>query len=90
LFANPPIDEERITIPHGGTLLLTTDGMNEASNLEGMDFGDDGVVNSLAAGHHKKAQLICEHLQNDIQAFAKGLPQGDDLTIVVIKRRLKK
>lgn len=89
LFANPPIDEERITIPYGGTLLLITDGLNEASNLEGRDFGDDGVAKSLAAGRHKKAQLVCEHLRDDIQIFSKGLAQGDDLTTVVIKRHIK-
>jgi len=90
LFGNLPIDEERITIPPGGMFLLITDGLNEASNLDGMDFGDDGVARSFIAGRNKRAQLICEHLRDDIQAFSKGLPQGDDLTTVVIKRRPKK
>lgn len=89
LFGNLPIDEERITIPPGGMFLLITDGLNEASNLEGDDFGDDGVAQSFIAGRHKRAQQICEHLWEDIQAFGKGLPQGDDLTAVVIKRRSK-
>ena len=90
LFGNLPLDEERIIIPPGGMFLLFTDGLNEASNLDGMDFGDDGVAQSFFAARQKRAQLICEHLWDDIQAFGKGLPQGDDLTAVVIKRRPKK
>jgi len=91
LFGNLPIDEERITIPAGGTLLLFTDGLNEASSLDGSEFGDDGrLSDSLASGRHKRAQHICEHLWDDIQVFGQGLPQGDDFTAVVIKRHAKK
>jgi sigma-B regulation protein RsbU (phosphoserine phosphatase) len=91
LFGNLPIDEERITIPPGGTLLLFTDGLNEASNLDGIEFGDDGrLSDSLASGRHKRAQRICEHLWDDIQVFGQDLPQGDDFTAVVIKRHSAK
>jgi sigma-B regulation protein RsbU (phosphoserine phosphatase) len=86
LFGNLPIDEERITIAPGGTLLLFTDGLNEASNIDGMEFGDDGLAGSLFSGRQKRAQRICEHLWNDIEAYSVGLPQGDDFTAVVIKR----
>ena len=87
LFGNLPIDEERITIPLGGTLLLFTDGLDEARNSDGIEFGDDDrLVDSLASGRHKRAQHICEHLWADIQVFSQGLPQGDDFTTVVIKR----
>ena len=91
LFGNLPIDEERITIPSGGTLLLFTDGLNEATNLDGLEFGDNGyLIDSLASGRHKRAQRICEHLWDHVQVFGQGLPQGDDFTTVVIKRHLAK
>lgn len=87
LFGNLPIDEERITIPPGGTLLLFTDGLNEASNADGVEFGDDGrLFDSLASARRKRAQRICEQLWDNIQTFSAGLPQGDDFTAVVVKR----
>ena len=87
LFGHLPIDEERIVIPPGGTLLLFTDGLDEASNVEGIEFGDDGrLTASLASARHKRAQRICEHLWADIQTFHDGLPQEDDFTAVIIKR----
>ena len=91
LFGHLPIDEERITIPPSGTMLLFTDGLNEVSNSEGIEFGDnDYLFESLASGRHKRAQRICEHLWDDIQVFGQGQPQADDFTAVVIKRHAAK
>ena len=91
LFGNLPIDEEQITIPVGGTMLLFTDGLNEATSVDNIEFGDAGhLFDSLISSRHKRAQRICEHLWADIQRFAQGLPQGDDFTTVVIKRHVTK
>ncbi|HSM70869.1 MAG TPA: SpoIIE family protein phosphatase [Anaerolineales bacterium] len=86
LFGNLPIDEESITIPHGGALLLFTDGLNEASNKDGSDFGDNALIESFSANLQKRAQLICESLWDAVQEFSEGLPQGDDFTVLAIKR----
>lgn len=90
LFGNLPIDEERISIPPGGTLLMFTDGLDEASNIDGIQFGEDGFLEeSLSSARHKRAQHICQHLWEDVLAFSEGLPQRDDFTAVVIKRRVQ-
>ena len=87
LFGNLPIDEERLTIPTGGILLLFTDGLNEASNPTGAEFGENRrLEESLTEARHKRAQNICQHLWDDVLVFSEALPQGDDFTTVVIKR----
>jgi sigma-B regulation protein RsbU (phosphoserine phosphatase) len=86
LFGNLPIDEERITIPLGGTLLLFSDGLNESCNIDEAEFGNDALAVSLSSGRHKRAQRICEHLWDAIHVYGQGMPQGDDFTAVVIKR----
>ena len=86
LFGNLPIDEERITIPPGGTLLLFTDGLNEASDMDGIEFGYEALAVSLSSDRHKRAQRICEHLWDVIHVYGQGMPQDDDFTAVVIKR----
>jgi len=86
LFGNLPIDEERITIPPGGTLLLFTDGLNEASDMDGIEFGYEALADSLSSGRRKRAQRICEHLWDVIHVYGQGMPQDDDFTAVVIKR----
>ena len=90
LFGNLPIDEERITIPPGGTLLLFTDGLNEASDRDGIEFGYEALAVSLSSGRHKRAQRICEHLWDVVHVYGQGMPQDDDFTAVVIKRLIIK
>jgi phosphoserine phosphatase RsbU/P len=90
LFGNLPIDEERITIPPGGTLLLFTDGLNEACDIDEIEFGYEALAVSLSSSRHKRAQRICEHLWDIIHDYGQGMPQGDDFTAVVIKRLIIK
>jgi serine phosphatase RsbU (regulator of sigma subunit) len=90
LFGNLPIDEEWITIPPGGTLLLFTDGLNEACDIEEIEFGYEALAVSLSSSRHKRAQRICEHLWDIIHDYGQGMPQDDDFTAVVIKRLILK
>src|SRR5262249_45391430 len=39
LLAAPLLDEQSVTIPTGGTLLLYTDGVTEAMDVQGAQFG---------------------------------------------------
>jgi len=90
LFGNLPIDEERITIPPGGTLLLFTDGLNEACDIDENEFGYEALAVSLSSGRHKRAQRICEHLWDAIHVYGQGIAQDDDFTAVVMKRLIIK
>ena len=81
---------ERITIPPRGTLLLFTDGLNEACDMDEMEFGYEALADSLSSSRHKRAQRICEHLWHIIHEYGQGMPQGDDFTAVVIKRLIVK
>jgi serine phosphatase RsbU (regulator of sigma subunit) len=86
LFADLPIDEQQITLPSGGTLLLFSDGVSETKDLQGEDFAPDMLYQSITANCGRPAQEICDQLWSDVQAHGRGLPQQDDFTIVVVKR----
>ena len=86
LFDNLPIDEQRIHLPPGGTLLLYSDGVSETKDIQGTDFAPDLLYQSMAANRTRPAQEICEQLWLDVQAHGQGLPQQDDFTSVVVKR----
>jgi serine phosphatase RsbU (regulator of sigma subunit) len=86
LFGDLPIDEQQISLPVGGLLLLFSDGVSETKNLQGEDFAPDMLYQSITANCGWPAQDICEQLWNDVQVHGRGLPQQDDFTIVVVKR----
>ncbi len=88
LFDNPPIDEQCINLPTGGTLLLYSDGVNETMDTQGTEFGFDSLNQTMAANCTRPAQEICGQLWQDIQAHGENLPQQDDFTTVVVKRSM--
>lgn len=88
LFDDLPIDEQHIQIPPGGILLLYSDGVNETADLRGMEFGVELIGQSISANRTKSAQKICGQLWQKVQAHGAGIPQQDDFTTVVIKRKL--
>ena len=90
LFEDPPIDEQCIHLPHGGTLLLYSDGITETMDVRGAEFGLDSVNQTMTANRALPAQEICEHLWEDVKAHGGDLPQQDDFTTVVVKRSRNK
>jgi serine phosphatase RsbU (regulator of sigma subunit) len=86
LFAALPIDEQSLSIPPGGTLLLYSDGVSETKDIHGIDFAPDLLYKSMQRNRTRPAQAICEQLWQDVQLHGEELPQQDDFTVVVVKR----
>ena len=86
LFENLIIDEQHILIPHGGMLLLYSDGISETMDTHGTDFGLDKLNQTLSNFRHHPAQQICEELWKAVQMHGENQPQQDDFTTVVVQR----
>jgi serine phosphatase RsbU (regulator of sigma subunit) len=69
----------------GDLLLLYTDGVSESSDPAGALFGDEGVLRVIRQARHCPAKEIVERLLQAARAHAGGLPQLDDMTVVVAK-----
>ncbi|CAN5901859.1 hypothetical protein BH23PLA1_BH23PLA1_23260 [soil metagenome] len=70
----------------GQVVALCTDGITEAWNPEGKQFGRDRFKQSLLRHAHHDADLILENIVRDVLDFRGIAPQLDDLTLVVLKR----
>jgi sigma-B regulation protein RsbU (phosphoserine phosphatase) len=86
MFCNARFQVHRLTLAHGDTVFLYTDGLTEARNREGQEYGLQRI-RALAARHLGKAPdgLISECLE-DLLSFGEGLKQTDDLTLLVLRR----
>lgn len=69
----------------GTVLLLGTDGIWEAHNSEGEQFGKDRLHQIIRANADKSAVAIKSAVLDAVGTFRGNLPQEDDITIVVIK-----
>jgi phosphoserine phosphatase RsbU/P len=68
----------------GDTLVLYTDGMTEARNSSGQQFGVDRVCNTIERSATQSAREVHATLLRELHAWSP-LPQ-DDVTCVVVRR----
>jgi serine phosphatase RsbU (regulator of sigma subunit) len=66
-------------------LLLMTDGVCEARAPDGAPFGLARALDAVRKNRSHTAQQILNALCRDVQEHSKGLPQEDDITLIVIK-----
>lgn len=86
LFDNVQIDHHEITIPRGGLVFLYSDGLNEAVDNSGSQFGLIRLNENLLRNRNENAQIICDHLWEAVQQHCGDIPHQDDFTTVLIKR----
>jgi sigma-B regulation protein RsbU (phosphoserine phosphatase) len=74
-------------LEHGERLLLHSDGLTEARNLQEREFGDQYV--EVIAGWHPESSAgsLVEALVGEWRVFMGNLPPDDDVSIAVVKRR---
>jgi sigma-B regulation protein RsbU (phosphoserine phosphatase) len=70
----------------GQVLALSTDGVTEAWNPQGEQFGRERFKQSLLRHARSSAVEIVESVIRDVLDFQGTAPKMDDLTLVVLKR----
>ena len=75
-----------IELAPGDLLVLLTDGVFEYFDPDGVAFGEDRVEAVLRAHHRESAAALSARLLGAVRAFARGAPQQDDVTMVLVKR----
>jgi len=66
-------------------LLLFTDGISEAEDVRGKDFGEPRLGRVLMEGKHETPAAIRERLLADLSVHGDGVEQADDETFVVAR-----
>jgi sigma-B regulation protein RsbU (phosphoserine phosphatase) len=86
MFCKMSFPVHGLTLAHGDTLFLYTDGLTEARNRAGAEYGLQRI-HALTARHAglEPAALISECLV-DLLSFREGLKQTDDLTLLAVQR----
>lgn len=70
----------------GDILCLYTDGITEGRNAAKDEFGDERLASVLRHAAGLTAGEIRDKIFQDVIAFTSCAEQGDDMTLVVIKR----
>ncbi len=75
---------ETIGLEHGDAILMYSDGLTEARNMRGKEFGLPRLKEWLAAVPNVRSSALIRRCFNEVKKFAGDRPQSDDITIVAL------
>ena len=75
-----------IRLERDDCLVLYTDGVTEALDADGNEFGVERTMQSLRASAGHGAQAIITRLIDDLRNFVGSHPQNDDITLIAIRK----
>ncbi len=76
--------QDTIQLFPSDTLILFTDGITEATNASGEEFGEGRLRSAILGGITLPAQDMRDRILNEVEAFAGKFP-NDDCTVIVAK-----
>lgn len=76
---------ETVNLVPGDVLVLYTDGITEAMDPQGEEFGQDRLVELVRSGSDWPAQELVQNVRYRLQEFTQGQPFADDITLIVCK-----
>jgi phosphoserine phosphatase RsbU/P len=89
LFPTATYDEETVQLQAGDVLVIFSDGISEALNAAGDEFGDDRILACIERLPQDNVQAMLEGLVSTVKEFASGTVQSDDMTAVVMRYGVK-
>ena len=78
---------QQMTLKHGDTLFLYTDGLTEAENKRHALYGEERMLKELMDERMKglSPRHLVNAMQASVEAFREGAEQSDDLTMLVVR-----
>ena len=85
LFDGAPFEQETLQLTPGDRLVIFSDGVSEASDIAGEEYGDARIVEALRGTDAETPPAILARLLSSVRAYATGAPQSDDITAMVLR-----
>ncbi len=81
-----PYREDRTTLNPGDTLVLYTDGVSEAMNAHGEEFGVERLQQVFVGNPPTSAKMATDAVMKAVSEFSGDTSQSDDVTCLVLRR----
>lgn len=79
-------EEETVALSPKDLIVMYSDGVTEAMNKQQEQFGEERLVEVIAAHRHDSADKVCTAIVVAVSSFSEGAAQADDITVLVLKR----
>ena len=80
-------EQETIQMEHGDLLVAYTDGVTEARDADGHEFGELRLRRIIDSSTHTTSKELSERIVQSVREWCGEIPPHDDLTLVVMKVR---
>ena len=81
-----PYHEATLQLEKGDALVMYTDGVTEAMNIDYQQFGEERLEETLEDVAMHNCQEMVDAIKSDVAAFAGEAEQSDDITVLTLKR----
>jgi phosphoserine phosphatase RsbU/P len=86
MFGDARFTVTRLRLSPGDTILMYTDGVNEARNGSGQEYGIDRLTGILSRSTAQATPDLVGALLQDLRTFRSGAAQADDITLLAVRR----
>jgi phosphoserine phosphatase RsbU/P len=86
MFSTSRYTIQRVRMERGDSLLLYTDGISEAVNSSGVEYGAARLSNIAGERHGWVPQELAAACMKDVHGYSGGRKQADDQTLMVVHR----
>ena len=86
MFTNAEFPVHRLSLDSGEALLIYTDGLSEARNLGGEEYGTERVRRIAAQHHAAPPDVLISECLSDWRNFTAGAKHTDDVTLLALRR----
>jgi phosphoserine phosphatase RsbU/P len=85
MFKDTRYYEYYLHIEPDQVLVLYTDGLTEAINRHGEEFGRERLIELLREGRHLPARQLIDFIYAKVLEYTEGHGADDDITLIVVK-----
>ncbi len=80
-----PFSDKSVTLKPGETVFVFTDGVTEAMDSQGKLFTEPRLEDILSHCSREPVNRIADEVMQAIDDFSAGIPQTDDITMLIIR-----
>jgi len=84
IMDEPALADIRLTFATGDALVAYTDGLTDALNLPGEEYGMARLMQAVRRASRSNAVDLLDHLLKDLSLFTQERPPFDDVTLLIL------
>ena len=85
LFPHASYEQEEVQLNAGDLLAIYSDGVSEALNPAGEEYGEPRVQDTISPTWLEPSDAVLQSLLESVRGFAQGAPQNDDVTALIVR-----